>query len=181
MINNKSKNNIIQKAYTNSHAHGDINVNYTSNIHKYNSITNKTNGINQKIFTYTSPNLNKNTYLISTKLNLENNNENNNNEDAVILGKLHETLVGRTLRTSTCSRIEHLILAGDFKTLDILEGNITHPSASPFIKLSLYILPSFHFWIPKPSFFPYLFLFPIKPKSCNPDNDWRRPPLLLSL
>ena len=34
-------------------------ANDISNIHKYNSITNKTNGINQKIFTYTSPNINK--------------------------------------------------------------------------------------------------------------------------
>ena len=77
-FNDIVKNNIIKKAFTKGHAHSDINANDISNIHKYNSITNKTNGINQKIFTYTSPNLNKNTYLINTKLNFEINNDNNN-------------------------------------------------------------------------------------------------------
>ena len=72
------KNNIIKKAFTKGRAHSDINAIDISNIHRYNSITNKTNGINQKIFTYTSPNLNKNTYLINTKLNFENNEINNN-------------------------------------------------------------------------------------------------------
>ena len=72
------KNNIIKKAFTKGRAHSDINAIDISNIHRYNSITNKTNGINQKIFTYTSPNLNKNTYLINTKLNFENNDINNN-------------------------------------------------------------------------------------------------------
>ena len=60
-------------------AHSDINAKDISNIRQYNSITNKTNTINNKIFTYTSPNLNKNTYLINTKLNFENNNDINNN------------------------------------------------------------------------------------------------------
>ena len=72
------KNNIIKKAFTKGRAHSDINAIDISNIYRYNSITNKTNGINQKIFTYTSPNLNKNTYLINTKLNFENNDINNN-------------------------------------------------------------------------------------------------------
>ena len=78
LIINQNK-NIMQKASIKNRAHSDINVNDISNIHKYHSITNKTNTINQKIFTYTSPNLNKNTYLINTRLNFENNNENNNN------------------------------------------------------------------------------------------------------
>ena len=55
------------------------------------------------------------------------------------------------------------------------------PFASPFIKLPLYVLPSFHFCMPKPSFFPNLFLVPINPKSCIPDKDGDCPPLLLSL
>ena len=70
---------IIKNKAIKSRAHSDINAKDISNIHKYNSITNKTNTINQKIFTYTSPNLNKNTYLINTKLNFENNNDINNN------------------------------------------------------------------------------------------------------
>ena len=73
------KNNVLKKASIKSHSNSDINANDISNIHRYNSITNKTNGINQKIFTYTSPNFNKNTYLINTKLNFENNNNDNNN------------------------------------------------------------------------------------------------------
>ena len=60
-------------------AHSDINAKDIANIRQYNTITNKTNTINNKIFTYTSPNLNKNTYLISTKLNFENNNDIKNN------------------------------------------------------------------------------------------------------
>ena len=75
----KQKNEVIKKASIKNRAHSDINANDISNIHRYNSITNKTNTLNQKIFTYTSPNINKNTYLINTKLNFENNNENNNN------------------------------------------------------------------------------------------------------
>ena len=73
------KNNIINKPSNKIRAHSDMNEKEISKIHHYNSITNKTNAINQKIFTYTSPNINKNTYLINTKLNFENNNENNNN------------------------------------------------------------------------------------------------------
>ena len=88
------KNNIIKKALTKGHAHSDININDISNIHRYNSITNKTNGINQKIFTYTSPNLNKNTYLINTKLNFENNNDNNmvlNTNPNINISNLNDT------------------------------------------------------------------------------------------
>ena len=73
------KNTVIKKNLNKARAHSDINVNDISNIHRYNSLTDKTNTINQKIFTYTSPNFNKNTYLINTKINLENNNEENNN------------------------------------------------------------------------------------------------------
>ena len=70
------KNEVIKKASIKNRANSDFNVKDISNIHKYNSITNKTNTINQKMFTYTSPNINKNTYLINTKLNFENNDNN---------------------------------------------------------------------------------------------------------
>ena len=70
---------VIKKGGNKTRAHSDMNAKDVSNIQKYNSITSKTNNINQKIFTYTSPNINKNTYLINTKLNFENNNEINNN------------------------------------------------------------------------------------------------------
>ena len=79
---------------TKGHPHDDINVNDISNIHRYNSITNKTNGINQKIFTYTSPNFSKNTYLINTKLNFENNNDNNivlNTNPNINISNLNDT------------------------------------------------------------------------------------------
>jgi hypothetical protein len=43
-------------------------MNYTS-IQRYNSITNKTNSLNQKLYTYTSPNVNKNKNIFENKLN----------------------------------------------------------------------------------------------------------------
>ena len=59
--------------------------------------------------------------------------------------------------------------------------NVLHPFALIFLKFPLNILSSFHFCIPNPSFFPDLFLFPIKLNVCIPEKDWVWPPLLLSL
>ena len=61
---------IIKNKAIKSRSHSDINAKDISNIHKYNSITNKTNTINQKIFTYSSPNFYKKSYLINDKKNL---------------------------------------------------------------------------------------------------------------
>ena len=71
-----------------SHTQSDLN---NMNIQRYNSITNKTNSINKKIFTYTSPNINKNTHLIKNNLinnykeNIENIDIKNKNLNNIIL------------------------------------------------------------------------------------------------
>ena len=77
------KNLVIQKnSKIKAHTQSDLN---TFNIQRYNSITNKTNSINKKIFTYTSPNINKNIDLIKNNLinndkeNIDLNNNNNLN------------------------------------------------------------------------------------------------------
>ena len=74
------KNEVIQQNIPKKlHTQSDINNNM--NIQRYNSITNKTDTINQKRFTYTSPNIKKN-YLIITNLIKNNDKENldiNNN------------------------------------------------------------------------------------------------------
>ena len=64
------KTNVQKHKPAKTHTQSDPNM----NIQRYNSITNKTSSINKKIFTYTSPNMNKNNYLINTNLN-------NNNDD----------------------------------------------------------------------------------------------------
>ena len=88
----KEKNTVIQKNIPEKkHTQSDLD----NNIQRYKSITNKTSSINQKVFTYTSPNMNKKNYLINTKLNSNNidyniekeniNIENNNNLNNIIL------------------------------------------------------------------------------------------------
>ena len=67
------------------HTQSDLN---NMNIQKYNSITNKTNSINQKIFTYTSPNINKINFFINDNMNnheKESNIMNNKNVNKDIL------------------------------------------------------------------------------------------------
>ena len=70
----KNNNNEKDKNKVKVHNYSDINS--EMNVQRYNSLTNKTYSINQKIFTYTSPNLNKVTYLINTDLNNINHNIN---------------------------------------------------------------------------------------------------------
>ena len=73
------KDTVVQKnIQTKAHAQSDIN-NDNMNIKKFKSITNKTNSINQKIYTYTSPNISKIKYLINNDLNKNEINENNEN------------------------------------------------------------------------------------------------------
>ena len=58
-------NNIIR-----NHNLSESNINSNNmDVQRYNSLTNKTNSINQKIFTYTSPNINKNTYILEANMN----------------------------------------------------------------------------------------------------------------
>ena len=76
---NAIQNNIQTKTRTHSDLHN-------MNIQRYNSLTNKTNSINQKLFTYTSPNVNKINYLINDNMNNnDKENMNNNNLNDVIL------------------------------------------------------------------------------------------------
>ena len=75
------KNTVIQKNISKK-IHTQSDLNNDMNIQRYNSITNKTNTINQKRFTYTSPNIKKNDYLLNSNLNKNNDKENvdiNNN------------------------------------------------------------------------------------------------------
>ena len=72
------KNTVVQKnIQTKAHTQSDINNDM--NVKKYSSITNKTNSLNQKIYTYTSPNINKVKYLINNNSNKDEKKENNEN------------------------------------------------------------------------------------------------------
>ena len=64
------KSEVVHNNIVRDHNLSEANINNNNmNIQRYNSLTNKTNSINQKIFTYTSPNVNKNTYIIETNMN----------------------------------------------------------------------------------------------------------------
>ena len=87
-ISIKEKNTVIQRNIPEKkHTQSDLD----NNIQRYKSITNKTSSINQKVFTYTSPNINKKHYLINTKSNNNNmekeniNMDSNNNLNNIIL------------------------------------------------------------------------------------------------
>ena len=64
------KSEVVHNNIIRNHNLSESNINSNNmDVQRYNSLTNKTNSINQKIFTYTSPNINKNTYILEANMN----------------------------------------------------------------------------------------------------------------